>query len=228
MAKYTVEHSCGHTQVHVLFGPTKDRERKLEWMATQPCTECWAAQKRAEEAKKPIIITIHSDGLIHGDGIWVEAAAAGGTEPRKDELKARGWRWGEIRGGIMDYLSTKGPAMGWTLAKLCKSKGDIDSTLQYIKAEAEYFGAEVVNGLATIEQMALKESLAQLASQPPAPPKPAKPVPPEDIIPAGKYWNRKIYGNEKYGYRIYLDSKETRLSTEQVARLQEYLKEVAK
>ena len=52
-----------------------------------------------------------------------------------------------------------------------------------------------------------------------------QPVPPEDIIPAGKYWNRKIYGNEKYGYRIYLDSKETRLSTEQVARLQEYLKE---
>ena len=82
MAQYTVEHSCGHTQVHVLFGPTKDRERKLEWMATQPCTECWAAQKRAEEAKKPIIITIHSDGLIHGDGIWVEAAATGGTEPR--------------------------------------------------------------------------------------------------------------------------------------------------
>lgn len=226
MAKYVVTHSCGHTQVHMLFGPTKDRERKLEWMATQPCTECWAAQKREEEAKKPITITIHTDGLIHGDGIWIEAAATGGTEPRKAEFRGRHWRWGEIRGGIMDYLSDKGPAWGWTLAKLCRSREDIDSALQYIKAEAEYFGAQVVNGLSVMDQTALKQSLTELASRPPAPPQPKKSAPPEDIIPAGKYWNRKIYGNEKYGYRIYIDSKEIRLGTEQVARLQEYLKEV--
>ena len=46
--KYMVEHSCGHCVEHELFGPTRDRERKIEWMATIPCPEC--REKEAKEA----------------------------------------------------------------------------------------------------------------------------------------------------------------------------------
>jgi hypothetical protein len=41
MAKYDVTHSCGHKQIHSLFGPHKERDRKLDWLATTLCTECY-------------------------------------------------------------------------------------------------------------------------------------------------------------------------------------------
>jgi hypothetical protein len=40
MAKYEVTHRCDHSEVVTLFGPTKDRERKLEWLRSLPCPEC--------------------------------------------------------------------------------------------------------------------------------------------------------------------------------------------
>lgn len=40
MAKHTIDHSCGHSHDYQLFGPTKDRDRKIEWLATQDCPRC--------------------------------------------------------------------------------------------------------------------------------------------------------------------------------------------
>lgn len=48
MAKYQVTHSCGHEQTHKLIGKHKDRERKLEWLATTLCAECYAAKRDAD------------------------------------------------------------------------------------------------------------------------------------------------------------------------------------
>mgnify|MGYP001300181306 FL=1 len=48
MAKYDVTHSCGHTQEHDLFGPHKERESKIDWLAGTLCSDCYAA-KLAEE-----------------------------------------------------------------------------------------------------------------------------------------------------------------------------------
>jgi hypothetical protein len=55
MAKYGVTHSCGHKQTHQLFGKHKDRERKLEWLATTLCSECYQAkliEDRDESTKR--------------------------------------------------------------------------------------------------------------------------------------------------------------------------------
>lgn len=53
--KYSVNHICGHTEIHVLFGPGKERERKLNWMESTDCSECYraalAAKRDAENAK---------------------------------------------------------------------------------------------------------------------------------------------------------------------------------
>ena len=53
MAQYTVTHTCGHQQVHQLYGPIKDRQGKVEWLQTTVCTECYKSeqtQKRAEQS----------------------------------------------------------------------------------------------------------------------------------------------------------------------------------
>jgi hypothetical protein len=51
MAKYEINHTCGHTITHELFGKHSGfggRDEKIEWLATEPCLEC----KRAEESQK--------------------------------------------------------------------------------------------------------------------------------------------------------------------------------
>ena len=48
MSKYTIEHSCGHNQDVQLYGPTRDRDSKAEWMGSRVCPECYAANRQAE------------------------------------------------------------------------------------------------------------------------------------------------------------------------------------
>jgi uncharacterized membrane protein len=36
----------------------------------------------------------------------------------------------------------------------------------------------------------------------------------------GKEWNGKVYGTEKYGFRVYLDGQETPISNEEAKKLQ--------
>lgn len=52
MAKYTVTHACGHEETVQLYGPTKERDRKLAWLAEQDCPECRRAAKVAEAKAK--------------------------------------------------------------------------------------------------------------------------------------------------------------------------------
>jgi hypothetical protein len=49
--KYEVTHSCNHTETHELFGAGNERERKLAWLRTTLCSECYKAAKAAETAK---------------------------------------------------------------------------------------------------------------------------------------------------------------------------------
>ena len=49
MAKYTAEYSCGHSGEVQLYGPHKERERKLEWYKDRAsCPACYRASKDAE------------------------------------------------------------------------------------------------------------------------------------------------------------------------------------
>ena len=53
MAQYTINHVCGHTEVHQIYGTNAhgERDRKEAWLATQPCSECRQAQREAERAE---------------------------------------------------------------------------------------------------------------------------------------------------------------------------------
>jgi hypothetical protein len=50
MAQHTVSHTCGHDQTHQLFGPHKERDRKLVWLESTLCSECYHKQKDADRA----------------------------------------------------------------------------------------------------------------------------------------------------------------------------------
>lgn len=51
MAKYDVTYSCGHEERVVLFGPSRERDRKIEWMEREGvCAECWQRKLSADRA----------------------------------------------------------------------------------------------------------------------------------------------------------------------------------
>lgn len=50
--KYDVEYSCGHSGEVELFGPGKERDRKLEWLATIPCPACKREQQTTDRAAR--------------------------------------------------------------------------------------------------------------------------------------------------------------------------------
>lgn len=53
MAHYDISHTCGHDERIELFGPTRDRESRIEWLQGRPCTECWKKEREAEaEARR--------------------------------------------------------------------------------------------------------------------------------------------------------------------------------
>lgn len=50
MAKYTINHTCGHQVTIQLFGAYKDRERRIAYLETCECDECRKAKANAAAA----------------------------------------------------------------------------------------------------------------------------------------------------------------------------------
>lgn len=51
MAKYTVNHKCGHQVTVELYGAQADRAKRISWMEADPCKECLAAAALSEAAE---------------------------------------------------------------------------------------------------------------------------------------------------------------------------------
>ena len=82
MAKYTVNYNCGHTGTVELFGKTKIRYEKIEWMErNQICPDCYQAAKDAERAAQNKIAAEKNQGLVELVGTpkqvaWAETIRA--------------------------------------------------------------------------------------------------------------------------------------------------------
>ena len=48
MAQYTINHTCGHSAVHRLFGKHVDRERTIKYREQDVCPDCYKAQQAAK------------------------------------------------------------------------------------------------------------------------------------------------------------------------------------
>jgi len=51
MAKYTIEHICGHSEDMQIYGPTRERQGKADWLASRDCAECYARKLQAQRAE---------------------------------------------------------------------------------------------------------------------------------------------------------------------------------
>jgi hypothetical protein len=51
MAWNEINYSCGHTDRIQMYGPTRDRESKKEWMERGVCPDCYRKQKEEERTK---------------------------------------------------------------------------------------------------------------------------------------------------------------------------------
>lgn len=65
MAKYDINHICGHTEVHGIFGPEFARPGIADWMAARLCSDCYALEKeRLRNLKnEKSMITNRDNGL---------------------------------------------------------------------------------------------------------------------------------------------------------------------
>lgn len=67
MSKYTVEHSCGHSEDHQIYGKVSERDGKAEWLAGRLCGDCYRAAKRADETAKAAEASVGLPALTGSD-----------------------------------------------------------------------------------------------------------------------------------------------------------------
>lgn len=184
------------------------------------CGPCWGAEQRAEEQKKPLSLVIDCDP--YGQRIVVHFS--GGTMAHKDEIKALGYKWGDLpMVGMFGLLNKR--SMGWF--KIV----DFDD-MENVLAEAKDLRPQLVNNISEVdaaiyanirnkreeEKKEQGEIAAKIAEEKA---KLTKPERPETLEP-GKRWNGKVYGAS--GRRsIYLDGEQVKLSDPEAKAIENYL-----
>jgi hypothetical protein len=131
MAKYDVTYSCGHSGTAELYGPGKERDRKIEWMGRSGlCPECCKTKKLEEEkAQGPLF-------FVRRTQFGVEFCCYQNSYDIKDSLKARGYRFGEVYKPHADFLTMASirSVKGWTL--MLKAEGE--DLITKVLAEAKW------------------------------------------------------------------------------------------
>lgn len=221
---------CGHSRTVDLVGPSSERERKLAWYEGQDCPQCWGESKRAREASMPITMTIHTNGMDKDEqgNILAWVVLTGGTINHKDEIKGLGYFWGDVRGGVMDMLSTSRPDKAWRkIVRLLDLVDAQSSTIASLHAEAQQLSAKIVNGIDAMDiemarqqiakQQAVKDAVASIA-------KPARPeCHPLSRHPGAK-WNGTYYGSDRSGWSYYVANAKHTLTADEYAECMAYRK----
>lgn len=126
MAHYAVTHSCGHVESHQLFGPGKDRQKKIAWLETSKCKECWKADQDAARAESPITAEVIFNTF--SNGVFL-AVTGGNTYPIKDALKLAGCSYLQYQENN-DLLGLKAPKKAWMIAI---DPENVDQTVETIQ-----------------------------------------------------------------------------------------------
>ena len=103
MAKYDVTYMCGHEETMQLYGPCKERQRKIEYYRENMlCPECYKKEKEKEKEEAyrtfktnpPVYsISITDDVDFRSWNPLFKIVVTGNTIPIKDELKKIGYNW---------------------------------------------------------------------------------------------------------------------------------------
>ena len=234
MAQYTYPYRCGHGHGTVrLYGKESERQHKLAWYAkTFVCPDCYKKQKAEEDAVAQKTASLHL--AVYG-GVYQSIQVHGQLAANKEALKQLGYRWDDdLDGGLLAFLRPPKRALQkWTLVE---SIDDIRRTAKQWAEELAELGYKItaVPGLMdqqgarayfdyaakkAAEEQQKKEvaEKAEAEKQERIKRLDPKPNPPEwcrQLRESKKYWNGKFYGDEKHGWRVYLDGNETKVSAD--------------
>lgn len=234
MAKYSYKYLCGHGYGTVnLYGKESDRQRKLAWYAdTFVCPDCFKKQKAEEDAAAPKTASLHL--AVYGD-VYLSIQVHGQLAANKEALKQLGYRWGdEIDGGLLALL--KNPKLALQKWTVVRNVEDIQNTAKQWADELTDLGYKITVIPSPFDQAAAKahfEYAAQKAEEARRKEEEAvkaaakkkeqidklypRPKPPEWYVTlreSKQYWNGKFYGDDKRGWRIYLDGTEIKVTVE--------------
>ena len=187
------------------------------------CDACYTARKASEReaaaaAEAELPLTLHMTGYPYKDNTPVVLFFGGDTMPRKDDIKALGYRW-----SFADDYITYGYSVQRGEQKWIKVVPQEDAYDEIERAKA--LGAVIDDSIVDTEYLA-KQAAAKrervAAAEASGITEPVKPV----CYPAGR-WNGKVYGTAAYGYRIYVDNAEVRISNDDADALKNYAKALA-
>lgn len=108
MAQYSVKRACGHTTTEQLYGKGGERERRMTWLATQPCPAC---KRRAEQAQAATYTEAEGLPALSGSEkqvAWATTIRAGlvaGVMAERDTFLALGRRQGASDERIAEQMA---------------------------------------------------------------------------------------------------------------------------
>ena len=236
MAKYTITFSCGHTELRELYGPHKERNRKIEYFKEQGlCSECYKEHlkrekeqrrelKAKEEAKLPLVCMISClDKLGKSNKIQWLLWFDGNVINNEKTIKSLGYKNELIAiEAPCECVTMVQPGIfGYFWQKTFTKEEGIEEEKESIREVfpdvvfKEYEYSQKIYEEAQNKSNVFREIQGRMD----AIPKPEKP----EILDRG-YWNEKVYGTERK-YTIYLNDEKVRISDEEAKALKQYAKE---
>lgn len=107
MAKYDVTYGCGHEATIQLYGPVKDRDRKIAWLESSGlCSDCYKAKRDAEFAARNTEAASANAALIALTGSDKQIAWA--ESIRREQLAGLAKRDLRIRPAMMETIGVVG------------------------------------------------------------------------------------------------------------------------
>lgn len=117
MAHYTVTHTCGHKSEQQLYGKEKDRQSRLEWLATVPCLTCKRENDRLKaEAASASLPALQGSEKQVAWATTIRAQALASIEEQLSELERRSGQSREINpeiGQALEALKAETLASWW-------------------------------------------------------------------------------------------------------------------
>lgn len=233
--KYNIEYSCGHKGTVDLFGPTKDRESKIEWYEHEAlCPDCYKAEMKKKDKEMGLVadVRFNTHSVLGGTSQEDEIAIVfyGDTYPYKDKIRELGAVWTDYQPaqGVLNNLIMGGPNYkSWVLFTSLDKFEETIKKVEHIATVKNYpTDVDIAMHLSMKQRQSEKEEEKQEENKKRLDALGPKPEWPEEISkvwPEGGTWNCKFYGKPGK-WKIYIKNQEIQLTDE----LKEQMEEVYK
>lgn len=226
--KYDVVYSCGHKGTVDLFGPTKDRESKIEWYGSQAlCPDCYKAKMEKKDKEMGLVADVRLDGrgLFYNkpDDEDIAIVFYGDTYPHKTEIQSLGAVWTDefpSEGLLNDMIMGGSGYKRWVLYT---SMEKFDETIKKVEsiANVKNYPSDVDIMMYSQQKQRQLDKMARVNNAlEELGPKPEWPEEISKVWPEGGTWNCKFYGKPGK-WMIYIKNKEIQISDDLKKQMEE-------